>query len=117
VVVEITPRHPAALLNPLWLALHGIERPTSPTASDAIDVIAETGVEPRWRAWSRPITSDGTGYAELVDATCRRLCLGPERRGDVEAALRDLGVVPERPYLGSPDRDLVTIWWDSHTGD
>jgi ubiquinone/menaquinone biosynthesis C-methylase UbiE len=111
VVVEMTPQHPASLLNPLWSALHGIERPTDPTAADAIAVIAATGVEPHATHWRRPITRDGTGYDELVASTCLRLCLGPDRRGDVEAALRDLGVGPDRPYLGEPTRDLVTIWW------
>jgi hypothetical protein len=115
--VEITPRHPAAPLNPLWSALHGIERPIGPTATDAVEVIAETGVAPHWRAWSRPITRDGTDYAELIASTCRRLCLPPQRRDDVEAALRDLGVRPDRPYLGGPNRDLVTIWWDTGLRD
>ena len=112
VVVELTARHPAALLNPLWSGLHGIDRPTGPRAADAIDVIASTGVDPRWQVWQRPITQDGTDYAELVASTCRRLCLGPERMSDVEAALRDQGVRPDRPYLGDATRELVTIWWD-----
>jgi len=112
VVVELTARHPAALLNPLWSALHGIDRPTGPRAADAIDVIASTGVDPRWQVWRRPITQDGTDYGELVASACRRLCLGPERMSDVEAALRDQGVRPDRPYLGDAMRELVTIWWE-----
>ena len=112
VVVELTAHHPLSSLNPLWRMLHGIERPTRPTATDAIEVISSTGVRPRWKAWNRPVTQDGMEYPELVAATCRRLCLGPERLGDVEAALRQLGVSPDRPYLGGPTRDLVTVWWD-----
>ena len=112
IVVEITARHPAALFNPLWKALHGVDRPDRPVAADAIDVIAATGVEPRWQAWQRPVTLDGTGYDELIASATRRLCLGPERLADVETALRGLGVSRERPYLGPPVRDLVTIWWN-----
>lgn len=112
VVVELTPHHPAALLNPLWRTLHGVERPTAPTAADAIEVISATGVRPRWRAWQRPVTPEGTSYRELVATTCRRLCLPPQRLDDVEAALRALGAGPDRPYLGGPTRDLVTVWWD-----
>jgi SAM-dependent methyltransferase len=112
VVVEITAEHPAALLNPVWTAVHGIRRPTRPRADDAIDVITATGVRPQWRAWQRPITRDGTGYDELIATTCRRLCVGRDRAADVEAALLDLGVSRERPYLGPPMRDVVTIWWD-----
>jgi ubiquinone/menaquinone biosynthesis C-methylase UbiE len=112
VVVEITAFHPASLLNPLWMMLHGLERPTGPTAAEAIAVIAATGVEPRSVEWHRPISRDGTSYHELVTSTCVRLCLGPQRRDDVEAALRELGVREDRPYLGPPSRDVVTIWWD-----
>jgi hypothetical protein len=113
VVVEITPNHPASALNPLWRTLHGVERPTGPSAADAIEVIAGTGVRPRWRAWQRPITVDGTSYRELVATTCRRLCLPAQRLGEVDAALRALGAGPHRPYLGGPTRELVTIWWDA----
>lgn len=113
VVVELTTHHPAALLNPLWSELHGIERPDRPRAVDAIEVIASTGVNPQWQVWRRPITEVGTSYDELIASTCRRLCLGPERMGDVEAALQHQGVRPERPYLGDAMRDLVTIWWDT----
>jgi hypothetical protein len=113
VVVEMTARHPASLLSPLWRMLHGIERPTGPTAIDAINVISSTNVQPRWRPWSRPVTPDGANYAELIASTCRRLCLGSHRLGDVEAALHQLGVGPDRPYLGGPTRELVTIWWNT----
>jgi CTP:molybdopterin cytidylyltransferase MocA len=113
VVVEITPYHPASPLNPLWRMVHGVERPTGPTAADAIEVIAGTGVRPRWRAWRRPITVDGTSYQELVATTCRRLCLPAQRLDEVDAALRALGAGPHRPYLGEPTRELVTVWWDA----
>jgi CTP:molybdopterin cytidylyltransferase MocA/SAM-dependent methyltransferase len=112
VVVEITPDHPMSALNPLWRMLHRVERPTGPTAADAIEVIAGTGVRPRWRAWQRPITQDGTSYEELVASTARRLCLPAERRAEVDAALRACGAGPDRPYLGDPTRNLVTVWWD-----
>lgn len=116
VVIEITATHPATLFNPLWETVHGLRRPTGPTATEAIEVIATTGVTPRWRQWQRPMTSTGADYAELVSLACQRLCVGPDRRGDVESALRALGVGPDRPYLGDDMRQLVTIWWDIHSG-
>jgi SAM-dependent methyltransferase len=112
VVVELSARHPMSVLNPLWQRLHGIERPTRPTAIDAVEVIAGTGARPRWRTWSRPATRDGSDFADLVAVTAQRLCVGPDRTAEVEEALRDLGVGPDHPFLGSPDRELVTIWWD-----
>ena len=59
VVVELTPRHPASDLNPLWLRFHGLMRPTEPTADDAVAVIREVlGVEPArttgWRPHAGP---------------------------------------------------------------
>jgi SAM-dependent methyltransferase len=118
VVVEITAHHPTAALNPLWKALHAIDRPAGPVAADAVAAIAETGAVPHWAAWRRPVTREGTSFDELVASTCRRLCLGEDRLGDVEAALRELGVRPDRPVLsvdgpGEPMRELVTIWWDT----
>jgi SAM-dependent methyltransferase len=112
VVIEITSRHPATLFNPLWEMVHGLQRPTGPTATDAIEVIATTGLTPQWRQWQRPVTPTDIDYAELVSSACQRLCVGPDRRGDVDRALRALGVGPDRPYLGDDTRQLVTIWWD-----
>lgn len=113
VVVEITAEHPAAALNPLWRVLHGVERPAGPVARDAIEVIAAGGVRPKWRPWRRPATGDGTSWPELVATTRRRLCLPADRTAEVDAALRSLGAGPDRPYLGEPERQLVTIWWDA----
>ena len=112
VVVEMTTRHPATPLNPLWLRFHGLDRPDGPTAADAIAVLVALGLDPAWERWQRPVTLDGTSYQELVASTCRRLCLPPERADEVAQALRDLGVDPvHAPYLGPATRDLVTIWW------
>ena len=80
---------------------------------DAVEVIAATSVEVSWQAWRRPITVvDGADLEELVTSVSRRLCLGDERRRDVEQALYDIGVRPDRPFLGPEWRELVTIWWD-----
>ncbi|HZD97694.1 MAG TPA: class I SAM-dependent methyltransferase [Micromonosporaceae bacterium] len=111
VVVEITATHPMTPWNPLWQRFHGLERPRRPTATDAVEAISELGYAPQVTRWERPATLDSMSYAELVITTCRRLCLGPERADDVDAALRDLGVDPAAPTLGGPTRRLVTIWW------
>jgi SAM-dependent methyltransferase len=117
VVVELTSNHPAAQLNPLWKAIHRVDRPDRPTAADAIALIAALDLEPQWWAWERPISQDGTSYQELVASTSRRLCLGPDRAADVDAALRDLGVRADKPYLGGPMRRVVTIWWAGSAAD
>jgi SAM-dependent methyltransferase len=113
VVVETAAVHPLTSLNPLWLRFHGLKRPDGPTAADTIAILAAMGRDPGHTEWSRPAAADYRSMAELVEVTRRRLCLPPERAGEVETALVELGVNPGQPGdLGSSGRDVVTIWWE-----
>jgi hypothetical protein len=113
VVVETAAIHPLTSLNPLWLRFHGLKRPERPTVRDVLDIMAAMGLNPRHTEWSRPAEADYQSMAELVDVTRRRLCLPPDRAGEVQAALLEAGTDPGRPGdLGSPGRDVVTIWWE-----
>jgi SAM-dependent methyltransferase len=113
VVIETAAAHPLTSLNPLWLRFHGLRRPEGPTAADTIGILAAMGHDPRHTGWSRPAGADYGSMAELVEVTRRRLCLPPERAGEVEAALVELGINPGQPGdLGSSGRDVVTIWWE-----
>jgi 2-polyprenyl-3-methyl-5-hydroxy-6-metoxy-1,4-benzoquinol methylase len=115
VVVEMTLTHPLASLNPLWLRFHGLVRPDGPTADDLLAILGAMGINASSQRWHRPGGRDYESFAELTDVTRRRLCLPPERAGEVAGALADLGIDPERPTdLGSSGRDVVTIWWDGH---
>jgi hypothetical protein len=113
VVVETTTVHPLTVLSPLWLRFHGLTRPTRPTAADLLAILSEMGLKAGHTEWSRPAEADYASFPELVDVTRRRLCLPPERAGEVEAALLDMGIERVRPGdLGSSGRDVVTIWWE-----
>jgi 2-polyprenyl-3-methyl-5-hydroxy-6-metoxy-1,4-benzoquinol methylase len=113
VVVEIAAVHPLTSLNPLWLRFHGLRRPERPIAGDALAILAAMGRNPGHTEWSRPAEADYRSMAELVEVTRRRLCLPPERAGEVEAALAELGINSGQPSdLGSSGRDVVTIWWE-----
>ena len=113
VVVETAGVHPLTSLNPLWLRFHGLKRPQRPTAGDTLAILAAMGLNPRHTEWSRPAEADYQSMAELVEVTRRRLCLPPERAGEVEAALTELGISTVQPRdLGSSGRDVVTIWWE-----
>lgn len=117
VVMEITMEHPLVSLNALWLRFHGLRRPVSPTAGDLVRILEAMGLRPGHRRWRRPGGRDYGSFGELVDVTRRRLCLPPERAGEVAVALTDLGVDPARPVdLGSSGREVVTIWWDGTAG-
>jgi SAM-dependent methyltransferase len=113
VVVETAAVHPLTSLNPLWLRFHGLERPQRPTAGDTLAILGAMGLNPRHTEWNRPGEADYQSMAELVEVTRRRLCLPPERAGEVEAALAELGINAGQPRdLGSSGRDVVTIWWE-----
>jgi SAM-dependent methyltransferase len=113
VVLEVTGVHPLASLSPLWQRFHGLTRPDRPTAADLLDILAAMGLAVRHAEVTRPASADYQSMAELVDVTRRRLCLPPERAGEVGAALLELGVDPELPAdLGSSGRKQVTIWWE-----
>ena len=84
VVVEMTLTHPLTSLNELWYQFHGLRRPTGPTAADVLAILAAMGVDYESRQWRRPGGPDYPNMTELVDVTRRRLCLPPDRAGDVD---------------------------------
>ncbi|HUY50427.1 MAG TPA: class I SAM-dependent methyltransferase [Streptosporangiaceae bacterium] len=113
VVVELTAAHPLISLNPLWLFFHGLHRPEGPTAADLLAILDAMGLRARHTEWNRPAEADYTTVTELAEVTRRRLCLPPERAGEVAAALRDTGLLTEHPGdLGTSGRAVVTIWWE-----
>jgi 2-polyprenyl-3-methyl-5-hydroxy-6-metoxy-1,4-benzoquinol methylase len=117
VVVEMTAKHPMAALNALWLKFHELRRPESPTADDLLEILAAMGVRVAHERWHRPAGRDWASFDELTNATRVQLCLPPDRVGEVADALVEAGVDPEHPAsLGSPQREVVTIWWDGTAG-
>ncbi|MGP3910819.1 class I SAM-dependent methyltransferase [Nonomuraea sp. 10N515B] len=112
VVAEITVRHPLADLNPYWKQFHGLDRPEGPTAEQVIEILQALGLQVKAQQWTRPAMAEYGSFATLVDVTRRRLCLPPERRDDVAAALTNAGLTEEcLSDLGSSGRELVTLWW------
>ena len=85
VVVEMLEQHPMAWLDPLWTRFHGLHRPPSATADDAVAVLRELGIEPAVTRWERvdPPRQDPVWVT-------RRLCLSPDRVPEVDASLGDL---------------------------
>jgi SAM-dependent methyltransferase len=117
VVAELTARHPLIALNDLWLRFHGLERPTSPTAADLVEILQAMGLRPEHRTWRRPGGRDYASFGELTDVTRRRLCLPPQRAGEVGEALVESGVDPDHPVdLGTSGREVVSIWWNGRAG-
>jgi SAM-dependent methyltransferase len=102
VVVEISARHPVAGTNPLWKHFWGVDRPEGPTAEDAVAVLEEAGLHPVVQRDRRP----GWQMAESPERAAfltRRLCLPPDRQGEVEQFVAQMGPPPER--------EVVTLSW------
>jgi SAM-dependent methyltransferase len=117
VVAEVTSTHPLVALNELWLKFHGLRRPDGPRAADLVRILAAMGLQPGYQRWRRPGGADYASFGELTDVTRRRLCLPPERAGEVADALVEAGVDREHPVdLGSSGREVVTIWWAGGAG-
>ncbi len=108
VVVELTAVHPQSNLNRLWKEVHGVERPTAPTAPDAVAVLREMGLEVGSEEFERGALWDDHDRAELVAFTRRRLCVGPERDPEIDDLLG--------PAAAQPPRRLVTLWWPGGAG-
>jgi SAM-dependent methyltransferase len=111
VVAELTTMHPLSRMNPLWKRFHGIERPTRPTAMEAIAVLREAGLDVRWQQWNEPRPGGFRKKEDLAAWTRRLLCLPLHRTDEVARAIEPM--VLERDGLyGFDDRPVVTIWWD-----
>jgi SAM-dependent methyltransferase len=111
VVFELTERHPLHWMNDLWLRFHDLERPEWPTAQDALDALTELGLDPVIERWAAPPAAGG--FERKDDAVAlvrRRLCLPPNRDGELTDALGSR--LEEREGLwstGPPDQELATI--------
>jgi len=101
VVMELSGRHPRFALNDLWRHFWDVERPSGPTAEDAIELLTDAGLEvsvERSPRVNRPVS------AEARVASARKyLCLPVEREPEVAELM-----------AGLPDGsgEVVTLWWE-----
>jgi hypothetical protein len=103
VVIELTLTHPQTVNAPLWRRFWDLDRPSAPTADDALAVITEAGIDATLEIGPAGQLRREPPWEVRVQSAARFLCLGPDRFGEVEAAL---GELPPR----SDDR--AVIWWD-----
>ncbi len=103
VVVEMTGEHPLAWLGPLWRRFHDLDHPSGPTVGDAIAALRWIGLDVAVELWDEP--SPWRDFAdELVPLIRTRLCLPASRDPDIQRALKELELPPDR-------RQLATLWW------
>lgn len=102
VVVVLPERHPRSWLTPYFEQLHGLSRPSRPSADLAADVVRDTGGRPEVLRWTT--THDHPGGEALVRRVAAATCVGPDRLDDVRAAL---GRTPP-----PTTRAMVGLVWD-----
>lgn len=103
VVVGLTARHPLHWVNPYAEALHGIGRPSEPTADLAADLVREvTGEVPTQLAWTEQVArpQDTEAFLRML---ARRVCARPEQHDQ----LRDLLERMPPPTT----RDMAALVW------
>jgi len=104
-VIEMTSEHPRAWMHPFWRVLHGIDRPTSPVADDAIAVLVELHVKPNVERWVLPTPMRGDTMEELTAFVRDALYVNEDRDPEIVEVLR------KRPPPA--EREITTLWWDA----
>ena len=115
VVFELTDRHPLHWMNDLWVRFHDLARPEGPSAEDAREAIAELGFRPSIERWAAPPRAGGfEDRAGAVALLRRRLCLSPDRDGELEEALGPRLQRRDGLWSAGPveDQPLATVWFD-----
>lgn len=103
VVVALTARHPLHWVNPYAEALHGIRRPSEPTADLAADLVREvTGRTPTRLTWTEEVAPPPDTEAFLL-MLARRVCARPDQHD----RLRDLLHRMPPPTT----RDMAALVW------
>ena len=101
VVVELSAHSPLAALNPLWKALHGIDRPDPLVADEAHAVLLAMGLAVERQDMVLPPRQQEITPGLVAFARCR-LYVGPERDAEIEAYLRNRTPQEQR---------VVALWW------
>ena len=81
-----------------------LERPSGPSADDALAVLREASIDARLERFERA-RPHGLKRSDIVAFVRRRLCLTPDRDPEIDELLAD------EPVLSPPE--VATIWWDA----
>jgi SAM-dependent methyltransferase len=112
VVAELTERHPLVGLGPLWRRFHGLDRPSGPTADDAVAALAALGLRVDRQDWETSERFGFDDFDELVAFTRRRLCLPAERDPEVAEALLAAGTRQvDGVWVSGGPRRVTTLSW------
>jgi SAM-dependent methyltransferase len=103
VVLEMPQSHPLSGMTKAWKHFWNLDRPTTPSPQELIEVLAELGIKAHLETWEVefPAKVDFDQAAEFMRI---RLCLSTDRLPEVKNFMKEN---PEPQF-----RKLATIWWD-----
>ena len=104
VVIELPQQHPLSSLTEYWKHFWNLDRPSTPTAHDALNAMTSLGFDAHLELFAVPGTSR-VMTDEDVEHTRIRLCLPASRDEEIR-------IFMESHPAGN--RQLATIWWDKH---
>ena len=113
VVIELTELHPRVATAPLFRAVHGVDRPSGPSADDLVDVIGEElGIRPDVERWERPVTLWFEDWDEILAFYGQRVTLPLARRAELRPLLEPrVSEKDGRLYVGNRVGRHCTVWW------
>jgi ubiquinone/menaquinone biosynthesis C-methylase UbiE len=91
VVVELPASHPTSPFNPLWQHFWQLDRPTTPTADQFVEVVNSCGWEAHVERFTRSPRKVKGDHGEYVSFVRRRLCLGADRDVEIAQVLKTIG--------------------------
>jgi SAM-dependent methyltransferase len=93
VVLELPVTHPLTHMAPYWRTFWGLDRPSGPTAQDALAVAREAGIDAQLEIWTDEAYSARASLTPEQQARFLRirLCLPEDREADVAAAVAAAG--------------------------
>lgn len=103
VVLELPLVHPMTPRSKGWKHFWNLERPTSPTADDFLEVLKEVGIKANIEKFTGRILLD-EGEDDRVEYTRMRLCLPESRRDEIVEFLKT--------DPSPTSRELAVVWWD-----
>ena len=103
VVLEMPQHHPLSNLSSAWKFFWNLDRPSSPTPQDLIQVLKEMGINAQLQLWEGKLRQE-RNLDDAVRFTRIRLCLPESREHEVRQFLEN--------HPPSETRSLATIWWD-----
>ena len=103
VVIELPLVHPMTPRSAGWKHFWNLDRPTSPTVEDFMNVLVELGISANIEKFTGKILLD-EGEDDRVEYTRMRLCLPKSRINEVVEFLK----TDPRPT----SRELAVVWWD-----